>query len=82
MACRSLGFETGAQIVAVGGSGLPIEDGAAKTIESIACQGDEMSLSECRMSFSQVIALFGDLAVALVCSSASGAVPCKPVATT
>ena len=47
----------------------------------IVCQGDEMSLSECQISVSRVFdygAPPGDLAVALVCSSSSGAVPVQP----
>ena len=82
MACRSLGFETGAQITSGEGSALPLEDGTVNTMGQIVCQGDEMSLSECQMSVSRVFDYGtppGDVAVALVCSSASGAVPIKPL---
>ena len=85
MACRSLGFETGAQIISGEGSALPLEDGTVNTMGQIICNGDEMSLSECRTSVSPVFdygAPPGDFAVALVCSSASGALRIKSIAAT
>lgn len=82
MACRSLGFETGAQIVSGVGSALPLEDGTVNTMGQILCHGDEMSLSECQMSVSRVCDNDIPPGVSLVCSSASGAVPTKPIAAT
>ena len=85
VACRSLGFETGAQIVSGEGTALLREDGTVDTMGQIICQGDETSLSECQTSvppFFDYGTPPGDAAVALVCSSASGAMPIKPIAAT
>ena len=78
VACRSMGFNTGAQVLSGESSALPFEDGTVNTMGSISCRGDGMSLSECQTSISRVFDYGtppGDLAVALVCSNASGAVP-------
>lgn len=45
--CRSLGFATGAQMLAGDGSALPGEDVERDTIGEIVCSGDELSLTDC-----------------------------------
>lgn len=72
VACRSLGFNTGAQILAGTLSALPGNAGVVNTISNIACNGDEANLGECEF-LSDYDRDYGtievDGAVALVCSN-------------
>ena len=78
VACRSLGFTTGAQILSGSLSALPGVAGVVNTVGNIACNGDEANLGECEFlaDYNEDYAfLGGDGAVALVCSKPSGAEP-------
>ena len=78
MACRSLGFVSGAQILSSTLSALPGEAGDMKRLRIIGCLGDEANLGECEFR-SDYSTDYGssleDAAVALVCSNPSGAGP-------
>ena len=78
VACRSLGFASGAQILSSTLSALPGEAGEVNTLGIIACLGDEANLGECEFQ-SDYSTDYGssleDGAVALVCSNPSGAAP-------
>eukprot|EP00892_Ulva_mutabilis_P004969 jgi/Ulvmu1/2844/UM144_0009.1 len=88
VACRSLGFATGAQIVIGDSSALPAdfeEDIAAETVGQIICRGDEDSLADCpttggepRANFRFSGAVVGDSVIALVCTTPSGCVASEP----
>lgn len=85
VACRSLGFEAGVEITAGLSSALPGPAGDIQPITSIACVGDEATLTECDIS----IAYFQDYedtdsnTVAVLCSTPSGAwSPCLHMGTT
>lgn len=47
VACRTLGFATGAQLLAGSRSGLPGFDGTAATNVQLACNGDDATLADC-----------------------------------
>lgn len=77
VACRTLGFATGAQALAGRDSPLPDPDGRDSAVGSISCLGDEATLSECMTSpvssldyaYERTVE---ENAVAIVCSNPSG----------
>ena len=74
VACRSLGFATGAQMLSGLFSALPGEVGDVDTIGGITCKGDEAALGDCEFSFESGLDYANsDEAVALVCTNLSGA---------
>ena len=77
VACRSLGFEAGAEITAGSTSALPGPTGDIQPITSITCVGDEATLGDCDIS-SGYFRDYGDTdgnTVAVLCSTPSGACP-------
>eukprot|EP00892_Ulva_mutabilis_P005580 jgi/Ulvmu1/3394/UM016_0010.1 len=74
VACRSLGFTSGAQILAESLSALPGPAGVINTVNVVACRGDEESLADCefRDDYYDTEYRLEDGAVALVCSTPSG----------
>ena len=78
VACRSLGFEAGVEITAGSTSALPGPAGDIQPITSIACVGDETTLTECDISniYFQDYEDTDSNTVAVLCSTPSGA--CSP----
>ena len=79
VACRSLGYATGAQLLVGDSSPFPALESAPELIRDIVCDGSEDSLSDCRIGtdyydyrFSFVGESVPD-AVALICTTPSGA---------
>lgn len=77
VACRSLGFSSGAQILSGTFSALPGPSGEADTGSRIECQGDEVTLADCEFPPGSYNDYGGyderELsAVAIVCTSPSG----------
>eukprot|EP00892_Ulva_mutabilis_P004106 jgi/Ulvmu1/2067/UM121_0008.1 len=75
VACRSLGFEDGVEIITNSGSALPGPAGDVTTIDVISCVGDEATLGDCDIE----LTTFPDygleavsLTVSLLCSTPSG----------
>lgn len=84
VACRSLGFASGAQILSGGSSALPGPSGEVDTIGRIACQGDEATLADCELDLefpSDYDSDYGQFAeesvVAVICSTPTGATLCN-----
>lgn len=76
VACRSLGFAAGAQIVSGEFSALPGDTAAVDTVSRISCHGDEPTLAACEIIQSSDYGFdYGseDATVALICSNPSGA---------
>lgn len=77
VACRDLGYATGAQLLAGRTSALPVADPPPVGIRSVSCDGTEDVLTDCDIEFSMDGYGFdyssGVGAVALVCSNPSGA---------
>lgn len=79
VACRTLGFQSGAQMFAGTGSALPGADGVVDIDMAVVCNGDEATLADCAFltpgfaNFVDPGDPVGDSAVSLVCSNASGA---------
>lgn len=85
VACRSLNYSTGAQLVVGESSPFPAPSLASITlVESVQCDGSEMSLSDCDLklrnsdyddsnNYSSDNGEFATAAVALICTSPSGA---------
>eukprot|EP00892_Ulva_mutabilis_P011168 jgi/Ulvmu1/8423/UM043_0001.1 len=78
VACRTLGFATGAQLLSGELSGLPGVDGTPETLGVIVCTDDADALSDCTVMAedydygSYISNPPGDKAVALICFSPSG----------
>ena len=72
VACRSLGFSTGAQLTSGMSSGIPGQDGAIDTLGAIRCMGDEDTLADCTVGDYTSEDDNGDDAVALLCTTPSG----------
>eukprot|EP00892_Ulva_mutabilis_P004962 jgi/Ulvmu1/2838/UM144_0002.1 len=76
VACRSLGFASGAQMMSGVFSGLPGKDNVIGASKQFACNGDEDSLADCggEATFFQDYgdAAEGSEAVALICSTPTG----------
>lgn len=75
VACRSLGFTTGAQLVSGIFSAIPFDGGPVDTMDEITCQGDELTLADCDTEATRAINYYSsneDLAVALICSTITG----------
>lgn len=79
VACRSLGFVTGAQLLAGEGSGLPGDDLLYDAVGVIDCSGEEDTLSDCGTAtpaydpYSSFVGENdGDNSVAIVCYNPSG----------
>lgn len=74
VACRSLGYSTGAQVIVGRTSALPGPAGLTDSVSRYACRGDEASLEDCEFELSN--GYFADAeyddgaAVAIICSSA------------
>lgn len=76
VACRSLGFASGAQLLSGDISALPGGDGMGGT--RVECDGSEDTLADCDIALDSAYSNFandGDRSVALVCSTPSGAPP-------
>lgn len=77
VACRQLGYATGAQLLAGRTSALPVADPPPVGIRSVSCDGTEDMLTDCEIEFSMDGYGYdyssGVGAVALVCSNPSGA---------
>lgn len=77
IACRTLGFAAGAQMLSGVGSALPGEDIPVDTIGRIVCNGDEDSLTDCTTQPDYYFIGFagedyGENAVAVMCNNPSG----------
>eukprot|EP00892_Ulva_mutabilis_P007276 jgi/Ulvmu1/4920/UM202_0005.1 len=76
VACRGLGFETGAQLLSGLGSGLPGEDVPEDTVNRIVCTGDEDALTDCAVTENDYGNISGendgDNSVAIICYNPSG----------
>ena len=72
VACRSLGFATGAQLLSGINSGLPGQDGAIDTLGVLRCMGEEETLADCAEEDYNFADDTGETAVALMCSTPSG----------
>lgn len=81
VACRSLGFTSGAQILSGDLSALPGSSGEVDSVERIACQGDEATLADCqfptRGDYGDDYAYEDGFATAVICVNASGVVLCS-----
>lgn len=78
VACRSLGFASGAQLLSGESSALPGGDGMGDTISRVECDGSEDTLADCDIAPGSFYSNYGDAddsSVALVCSTPSGAPP-------
>ena len=79
VACRSLGYATGAQLLVGESSPFPAAEAAPELVRDIVCNGSEDSLADCRISvdYSDFQSYFvrdpSPDAVALVCTTPSGA---------
>ena len=76
VACRSLGFPTGAQLLAGGSTALPGRAEFAAGISRIFCRGDEETLTACTLfedvgPFRDYASLVDD-SVAIMCMTPSG----------
>lgn len=74
VACRTLGFATGAQLLAGTASGLPGLDGVPDSVGTVACTGDEATLADC--TFGEAFGFpyeDGEGAAAVLCFNPSGA---------
>lgn len=87
VACRSLGYTTGAQILVGAASPFPSPDTVPRVVTDVICSGFESSLTDCdietdddeslslqryRSSYAEDIRVD---AVALICTTPTGAVP-------
>ena len=72
VACRSLGFATGAQLLSGTNSGLPGQDGVVDALGVFRCMGDEDTLADCENVDYSTADGSADAAVALMCSTPSG----------
>lgn len=76
VACRSLGYSTGVQIIVGRTSALPGPAGVTDSVLGYACRGDEASLEDCEVEVTRITAYFADAeyddgsAVAIICSNA------------
>lgn len=85
VACRTLGFATGAQLLSGAGSGLPGSDGTLNTLSAtITCLDDAVTLADCTAEEEDAFRVYeelqfeeGDTAVALLCYNPTG-VFCLP----
>lgn len=81
VACRSLGFSAGAQILSSSLSALPGQSGEVDTFSRIACQGDEATLADCESPSDYYRSDYGpnidDGTVAVLCSNPSGMACCR-----
>lgn len=78
VACRSLGFATGAQMLSGAQSALPGPSGEVDTILAITCTGVEVALAQCLFTprdYMNDYAFEEENAVALICSDPSGVTP-------
>ena len=78
VACRSLGYATGAQLLVGDSSPFPAPPGVPRLTSGIECIGSESNLGECEISFPDYYRFdyYGDVrpnAVALLCNNPSGA---------
>lgn len=80
VACRSLGYVTGAQFLAGGASAFPAPGNASVLIRAIICEGSEASLADCDIDtdFEGISFNLEDVesitqAAALICATPSGA---------
>ena len=77
VACRSLGFDAGAQLRVGQSSPFPAPAGSVSLTDDIACDGSETSLADCDITILDydefdVTDPFQQTAVALICSNPSG----------
>lgn len=78
VACRTLGFATGVQLLSGLGSGLPGSDGTLNTLGArITCFADAMTLADCSVGRDYETGFDnadteGDTAVALLCYNPTG----------
>lgn len=80
VACRSLGFATGAQLLVGASSPFPAPKGSIRLTNGITCDGSEVSLADCDIiipdyDLSDYSGTSQLSAIALICSNPSG-VPC------
>ena len=81
VACRQLGYTTGAQLLAGRSSALPAEQAVQSGVRSVTCDGSEDMLTDCDIRFTVDYGggfydYNGELAVgavALMCTNPSGA---------
>lgn len=80
VACRSLGFTTGAQLLVGDSSPFPAPSSAPGLVNEITCGGSESSLAECNIDVNDYDFGYGDdygsdlarRSAALICTSPSG----------
>ena len=76
VACRSLGFAAGAQLVVGESSPFPASSGSLSLANEITCDGSETSLADCDITIlasdRSDATLLQQTAVALICSNPSG----------
>ena len=85
VACRSLGFAAGAQLVVSESSPFPASTGSISLTNDITCNGSETSLADCdiskrRINRNDYTGPLEPTAVALICSNPSGVLcpaPCS-----
>jgi len=80
VACRSLGFAAGAQLLVGQSSPFPASTGSLSLTNEITCDGSETSLADCDITIRDYDnfdygGALQQTAVALICSNPSG-VPC------
>ena len=77
VACRSLGFAAGAQLLVGQSSPFPASTGSISFVRGITCDGSETSLADCDITSRDYVDVdfqveMQQTAVALICSNPSG----------